>query len=339
MVRLEQVAAAAGVSKSTASRVLTGDRSARIAAATRERVTRVAKGLDYSPDHRARALRVARSGAFALVVPKVNNIVFADLYQGVQDAVIDTDIMVLLSQIDWPPRGRVQLRELVSKGRVDGILMQRPEDFDDDALANVLATPNLPAVLVNSRLPGRPGSVTMDDAAAAAVATNHLITLGHKHIGHIAGVHVHDTARRRHEGFKRAMHVAGLPVRPEWTVRMGWEARAGSEGMMRLLDATSRPTAIVVSSANAAVGAAAAASYAGIKVPQELSIVGILDTWVAATFVPPLTVVRMPLRAVGHLATQMLMGRLSGEPLVDRTLTDYPPDLVIRGSTSSPPRR
>jgi LacI family transcriptional regulator len=142
MASLQEVADAAGVSRSVASRALSGDARARISAATRERVQRAAELLDYVPNHRAQALRFARSGAVGLIVPDVNNAVFAELLGGVQDRAREVSMSVLLSQIDPPPTGREQLRELVGAGRVDGILLQRREDFS--------------ATLVSATSPGSP---------------------------------------------------------------------------------------------------------------------------------------------------------------------------------------
>ncbi|HWD04095.1 MAG TPA: LacI family DNA-binding transcriptional regulator [Amycolatopsis sp.] len=332
MASLQEVADAAGVSRSVASRALSGDARARISAATRERVQRAAELLDYVPNHRAQALRFARSGAVGLIVPDVNNAVFAELLGGVQDRAREVSMSVLLSQIDPPPTGREQLRELVGAGRVDGILLQRREDFDDRKLGAVL-TKAVPAVLINSKLEDRVGSVVLDDAAGVSLATRHLIDLGHTRIGHLAGFAAHDTAVRRHQGFCAAMESAGLPVRRAWVQRSGWEARGGADAVHRLMKARTKPTALVVSSVNAGIGALSALSRLGVRVPEDLSVVAINDTWVAETWTPPLTTVRMPLRTLGRRACSMLFDHLEGAPLTDVVITTPAPELIVRGST------
>jgi LacI family transcriptional regulator len=332
MASLQDVANAAGVSKSVASRALTGDQRARISEATRERVRRAADVLNYVPNHRSRALRFARSGAVALIVPDVNNAVFAEMLGGVQDRARDAGMAVLLSQIDPPPAGHDQLRELVAAGRVDGVLLQRREDFDDRML-NAVLTESIPAVLINSKLPGRRGSVVLDDVAGAAAATRHLIDLGHKRIGHLAGMAAHDTAARRHRGFCDTMSAAGLRVQRSWVQRSGWEAPGGAEAVQRLMAARTRPSGLVVSSVNAAIGALSALSRMGVQIPEDLSVVAINDTWVAETWTPPLTTVRMPLRALGRRACSMLIDHLAGEQLSDAVVTSPPPELIVRGST------
>jgi LacI family transcriptional regulator len=331
---LQEVAEAAGVSKSVASRALTGDARARINEATRQRVLQAAEVLDYVPSYRARALRFARTGAVGLIVPDVNNAVFAEMLGGVQDRAREAGMSVLLSQIEPPPAGRDQLREMVATGRVDGVLLQRREDFDDRMLKAVLAE-SIPAVLINSKLPARAGSVVLDDVAGASLATRHLIELGHVRIGHLAGAAVHDTAVRRHQGFCDTMAAAGLKVRASWVQRSGWEAPGGAEAARRLMAARTPPTGLVVASVNAGIGALSAFARMGVRVPQDISVVAINDTWVAEAWTPGLTTVRMPLRTLGRRACAMLLDHLGGSDLIDVVVTEPAPELILRESTQA----
>ncbi|MDV3129051.1 LacI family transcriptional regulator [Mycobacterium sp. 21AC1] len=338
MGTLDDVARAAGVSKSVASRALTGDAQARMSEATRARVLAAAEQLDYVPNARARALRQSRSGAIGLIVPDVNNAVFADMLAGVQSATAAHGTDVLLGQVDVPPAGAQQLSRLVREGRVDGLLIQRREDFDDAMLAAVLK-PGVPAITINSRLPDRRGSVILDDERGSAMATEHVIGLGHRHIAFISGTQAHDTARRRKKGYLDAMAAAGLTPDPRWVVDAGWEADAGAHAFGCLhrdsgLGVAGGPTAVVVASVNAAVGALAAALRLGIPVPEDLSIIGINTTWVSDTVYPALTTVRLPLRRLGELATTMLLNHLGGAPLEDIVVDDPAPELVINETTA-----
>ena len=335
---LDDVASAAGVSKSVASRALTGDTRARMSDSTRARVLAAAAQLDYVPNARARALRQSRSGAIGLVVPDVNNSVFADMLAGVHLATAAGGTDVLLGQVDPPPAGAQQLSRLVREGRVDGILIQRREDFDDEMLAGVLR-PDLPAITVNSRLPDRVGSVILDDQRGAALATEHLIGLGHRRIAFVSGTPTHDTARRRETGFVDAMQAADL--NPEWIVSAGWEADAGARATEMLihehrLGAADGPTAVVVASVNAAVGALSTALRLGRKVPHDLSIIAINTTWVSNTVYPAISTVKMPLRRLGELAATMLLDHLGGAALADIVVTDPAPELLIRDTTAPP---
>ena len=340
MGTLDDVARAAGVSKSVASRALTGDVRARMSEATRARVLEAAQRLDYVPNARARALRQSRSGAIGMIVPDVNNAVFADMLAGVHTVTAAHGTDVLLGQVDLPPEGTLQLSRLVREGRVDGLLIQRREDFDDTMLAAVLR-PDVPAITVNSRLPDRVGSVILEDERGAEIATEHLIGLGHRRIAFVSGTQAHDTARRRKVGYLRTMASAGLEPDPRWVVDAGWEADRGAQAIRQLhrdaaLGLDGGPTAVIVASVNAAVGALSAALSLGLRVPECLSIVGINTTWVSNTVYPAITTVRLPLRRLGELAATMLLDHLGGAALDDVIVDDPAPELVVMQTTTAP---
>lgn len=335
MSSLQEVAEAAGVSRSVASRALTGDKSARINAETRTRIIEAARHLGYVANHRARALRQARSGTLALLVPDANNSVFAAMLDGVQEAARAHDYMVLLGEVQAGQEGRNNIIKLLAEGRADGIILQRPETYSDRELSFVIGDSRR-VVLINSRLPDREGSVILPDEEGSRVATQHLIDLGHERIGHLSGRHHHDTARRRQKGFTETMNAAGLSLKDSWMLEAGWEAAGGNEAMRQILSGAELPTAVVVSSVNAACGALAAAQRAGLRVPEDLSIVTINDTWFAETLVPALTTVRMPLRELGNAAAEMLLSSFSGQKITNLTVQNPAPVLVIRESTSPP---
>lgn len=332
MVQLSDVAAEAGVSKSVASRVLNGAQGARVSTATRSRVTEAADRLGYVPSMRSRALRFSRSDAIGLVIPDVNNSVFSELLAGVEDEAASCGSAVLLGQMTAPGTGRGRLSRLVGNGRVDGVILQRREDADDDALLDSMDT-DLPVVLFNSTLPDRAGSVTLEDYRAATMATEHLLQLGHRRIALIGGSQIHDAARRRRSGFLDTLSSAGLVSTS--IMNSGWEATSGAKAMKALLNSSQPPSAVVVASVNAALGAASWALTHGVSVPDEISIVAIQDSWMAAQMVPSISVVRMPLRAAGTIATRMLIDYIQqATPLSNVTVTATPPQLVRRSSTA-----
>lgn len=335
MAGLKDVAALAGVSVSVASRALTHDANARISAETRARIHKVAAELNYVPDHRARALRLSRAGAIALVVPEVNNAIFGPLHEGVTRACERRETVVLLGQIDASDLGHATLAQLIGNGRVDGVVIQRAEEYDDTSLAAMLQV-DLPVVLFNSRLEGHCGSVALDDRAAVRTALGHLRELGHRRVGFIAGAPHHDAAARRLAAFREASAEWGLDVQEPWIQPGGWEAPAGAEAITRLLALGDRPTGIVVASVNAAVGALATAVAAGVKVPQELSIVSVQDAWIARYTTPPLTTVALPMAESGERAAAMLLDHLEGAPLEDVVVGEPAPRLLVRSSAAPP---
>jgi LacI family transcriptional regulator len=332
---LGDVAERAGVSRSVASRALNDDDAARISVTTRNRIKAAARELNYVPDHTARALRAGRAGALALVVPDVGNAVFSELFAGVHAASAEEHVTVLLGQLEPHGAAGDGLARIVGRGRVDGIILQRPETMTDADLEGLLAS-RVPVVLFNSVLTHRLGSVILDDQRAARMAADHLLSLGHTRIGLIGGTLQHDAARRREAGYREAMRAAGRRIDGGWVTNTGWEAAPSVDALAHVLESRRRPTAVVVASVNAAVGVAAAALRAGIRVPQDLSIVSIQDTWVARIAVPSLTVVRMPLQEAGWVAARMLLARSSGGELYNTVITEPAPELVIRESTAPP---
>lgn len=335
MARLKDVAARAQVSVSVASRVLNNDTEARINAQTRDRVLAAAADLHYVPDHRARALRLSRAGAIALIVPEVNNAIFSSLHQGVQSVVHERNSSVFLAQLDPETSDARALAEVIGNGRVDGVVVQRNEHLTDDGLRAAIQL-DVPVVLFNTRLDGHVGSVALDDQRAVAIAVDHLHACGHTSIGFVAGPPHHDAAQRRLEGFRHAMEAAGLAVNEEWIVPAGWEAPAGDDAASKLLAQTHRPTAVVVASLNAAVGALHAADRVKMAVPRDLSIVAIQDAWIAEYTVPSLTTVAMPMRQAGARAATMLLDHLGGASLSNELVAEPAPSLVLRHSSAAP---
>ena len=331
MARLKDVADVAGVSMSVASRVLNADATARVHPDTRQRILAAAAAIGYTPSHRARALRMSRTGALALIVPDVTNAVFAPLLAGVNAVATARSVGVLLGQLPGPNAGRQELEALVGNGRVDGVLLQRREDVTDRALMTLLDI-KAPVVLFNSRLDNHTGSVILDDAEAAGVATRHLLDLGHERLGFIGGTVRHDAAARRLTGFRAAMRAAGHRAARSAVVAAGWEADAGAAAVKRVLSTSPRPTGLVVASVNAALGVLSFANSAGIHVPGELSVVAIQDTWFAEICCPRLTVVRMPLQEAGAAAASLLLDHIDGSTLADLVVRSPAPKLVVRDS-------
>jgi LacI family transcriptional regulator len=333
---LSEIAQRAGVSVSLVSRLLNGDPQVRTRDDTRERVLQIAKEMKYTPNHAGRALRLARTKALALIVPDVSSPLFADLLAGAQDAADEAECTLLLGRSDRISDGSDTLRRLVGEGRVDGFVLQRDDDLSDQALENLVAN-DARFVLVTSRSPRRRGSVLLDDVAGAQVATEHLLSLGHTQVGLIGGIEMSDIARRREEGYRAALRQAGIRRRESWTRRLGHGQVNAAVAIESLMSNDPRPTAVVVTNVNGAIGALTAVRALGIKVPEDLSIVAYHDQWMAAHTWPPLTTVKMPYYEVGVQAVRSLTAQLAGEPAQDIVVRDPAPRLVRRASTAPPP--
>jgi LacI family transcriptional regulator len=335
MATLTEIAQRAGVSVSVASRVLNGDPNLRTRPETRERVVQAAKDLNYTANYAGRALRLARSKALALIVPDVSTPLFADLLAGAADASGEQDHTLLLGRSDRVTAGGDLVRRLVGEGRVDGFVLQRSDDLSDQALENLVAN-DARIVLVASRTPRRRGSVVLDDVAGGRLATEHLLSLGHRRVALIGGVERSDIARRREQGYTEALHDAGLRKRDAWVTRLGYSPDVAATAARSLMATSPAPTAIVVANVNGAIGALTALRQGGFDIPGDVSVIAIHDQWMAAHTWPPLTTVKMPFYEVGYLAVRLLLDQLAGAPAEDIVVRDPAPLLILRESTGAP---
>jgi LacI family transcriptional regulator len=328
-VRLLDVAAAAGVDASVVSRVLSGDDRLSIRSETRERILEAAARLNYRPNAAARTLKTARTMAIGMIVPDLANTNYATIASGAEDRAAQAGYTILVAS------GSATERLLDLHGRIDGLLVgmattETPRLGDFGA--------GIPAILVNRREPCGIPSVTVDDEAGAALATEHLLAIGHRRIGHVAGPQNADTGRRRLRGYEQALRAAGSEPDAELVAETSFDEAGGHVAASRLLGLEPRPTALFVANVRAALGAMAAARRLGLRIPDDVSIVGFHDAPFAGYLDPALTTVRMPLAEMGRQAADHLLALIGGGT-ADDLMLGTPPELVVRGSTSPPPRQ
>ena len=326
---LGDVARAAGVHVSTVSRVLTDAPRHRVSPETRERVRRVAAELKYRPNDVARALRTACSGALGMLVPSLRNPVYAEITRGAFRRAWERGLVVVLAEDVGGEDAERAYERLVQKSRIDGLLIAgaRPGSI----LAAQAADVPVPFVYVNRRQPGA-HNVSMREEDAARVAAEHLLGLGHRRLGHLAGPRDIDTARRRLSGFRAAAKAGGAAVA---VVHAAFDEREAYRAMGELVARAPRPTAVFTSNFNQAIGALAAARGARLDVPRDLSLVTYDDDPIGEFLAPALTSIRMPLQELGVAAVDAMLGRLDGRPPEDVTVGTAP-ELVVRASTARP---
>lgn len=336
VVRLRDVAERAGVSVSVVSRVLSEDPSLRVRDDTRARVLRAVSDLGYTQIHAGRALRLRWSGAIALLVPDMNNAIFAEVSRGVESAAGEADLVMLLGRSEWldPENGRAA--RLCQQGRVDGLIVQlRDEERSPEILE--LLPPGVPAVLINWHQHRGISSVAIDDVEAGRIATAFLLELGHRDIGLVGGFAQTSTARAREVGYRRALADAGVARRATWTTRLGYTPSAGRAAFAHILSSPRLPSAVVVSNVNAAAGFLAAARDAKIAVPEQLSIVTVHDTWIADHTTPALSAVRVPTYELGTEAARTLTRVMHGGHKQHVVVREPPPVVVPRGTHAPGP--
>ncbi|WP_367125673.1 LacI family DNA-binding transcriptional regulator [Streptomyces phytohabitans] len=330
--RLADIARQAEVSEATVSRVLNG--RAGVAAATRQKVLAALDVLGYERPVR---LRQRSAGLVGLVIPELTNPIFPAFAQLIEQALSGYGYTpVLGTQMPGGATEDELVDQLVERG-VTGIIFLSGLHADlsaDPGRYTRLAARGVPFVLVNGCNPKVSAPfVSPDDRAAARMAVRHLADLGHTHVGLALGPSRFVPSRRKAEGFADALRELGGAVRGSvehtpFTVE-GGHAAAGP-----LLDAGC--TGVVCGSDLMALGIVRAARQRGLRVPEDVSVVGYDDSALNAFTDPPLTTVRQPVRAMAHAAVQGLLEEVGGNP-VPRTEFVFQPELVVRGSTAQSP--
>jgi LacI family transcriptional regulator len=260
------------------------------------------------------------------VVPDLANPAFALIALGAEKRAVAAGYTLMVARGSLP----ASIPDL--HGRVDGLLVAaatsgtsyRRELFG-----------GLPVVLVNRKERGEIPSVIVDDEAGAALATGYLAGLGHRRIVHVAGPQNADTGRRRLRGYLAAMASAGHEVPREWIAEASYDEAAGHTAASRLLRLAPRPTAFFAANIRIAVGVLAAVRGAGFRVPEDVSVVGLDETPLAAYLEPPLTTVRMPLEELGGVAADSLLEEIAGRP-AESVMVGISPALVVRSSVAPP---
>jgi LacI family transcriptional regulator len=327
---LKELAARAQVHPSTVSRVANQDPSLRIAPATRSRIEALLRETEYRPNGVARGLKLKQSLVLAVVIPDITNPFFGALFRGIEDGASPRGYQVLLCNTDGSPdRQRAHLQALTAR-RVDGIILASA--FLRDPAVRWLRHQHIPHVLVNRFSEALDPFVGSDDVAGARLATQHLIDLGHVRIGHLAGQATVSTGVLRRRGYMAALADAGLPANPDHLAESGFTEEGGARATALLLGQAGGPTAIFAVTDTAAVGAYGFARQAGLRVPQDLAIVGYNDIPLASRLVPGLTTVHVPIHEFGSAAVRMLLDQIDGVKVLP-TRVVFTPQLMARGST------
>jgi LacI family transcriptional regulator len=335
-VRLADVAKAAGVGTSIASRVLNGDPTVSIRPETRERIIAAARNLNYRPNALARGLRLARTMSIGIIINLAYYYENAEILMAVERAAAGAGYVTLIADVnDFVGRGEAY-RRLLFERRVDGLLIA--SILVTDEFVRELGKEGLPFVVLARRARKVGPTVSIDDALGMRIAVDHLVGHGHRRIGYVAGPAHLDPATRRLTGFRAGLRAAGLQVRADLIVDCALDDESVYRATERLLAADPRPTAFAIWSSNAAVPALAAARRAGLQLPADLSVVAYNESPIAGYLDPPLTTVHMPLDEMARVGVQCLLRSVDGAHPKSAVVRTPPPQLVERGSTSRPPR-
>jgi LacI family transcriptional regulator len=332
---IRDIADLAGVSIATVSRVL-NDRPD-VAPGTRENVLQVVREHGFSTNRGARGLSSGRTGMVGLTLPRVADAYFGPILSGAAEALYERDMRIVLAPTLHDHAREVSLLERLMRGTTDGAILMLPEESADEL--RMLQRQGFPFVVVDPREPPPEGiaCVAAMHAAGAKQATEHLLELGHRRIGAIAGAPGWYATEERLLGFRAGLAGAGILLDPELVVYSDWGIPTGTEAAEQLLSLPDPPTAIFGFNDNVAIGALHAAGRRGLSVPDDLSIVGFDDTEPALIVRPELTSVRQPLAEMGRMGVSLLVRLIEGQR-VDALRLELATKLVVRGSTARPRR-
>jgi LacI family transcriptional regulator len=333
---LVDIAHRAGVSPATVSRVL--NNTAPVREAVRERVLTSLSDLGYSPTPNKPTTR-ALENAIALLIPDVLNPFFDEIVRGVQDeANVGGFMPVLFDSMEDPQREEQFLRMLSARPMQGTILCGSRLSA---AELPALITPSLSPIVVINRNIRHPNvaCVRTDLEGGAWRATRHLLGLNHKRIAFLTGPFKSDQSMARRRGIEKAMAEAGLTLQTEWCPSSFPNVDGGFQSMSALLalPAENRPTAVIAYNDVMAFGVLHAIRSHHLRVPEDISVVGVDDIAMAAHANPPLTTIAQPKYQMGRLAMQTLRRMLQGQPPPEESYTLLESPLIVRESTTHAP--
>ncbi|MDR1613016.1 MAG: LacI family transcriptional regulator [Planctomycetota bacterium] len=329
MPSIKDVARLAGVSVMTASRVI--NFSGAVAPHTKSRVQRAVRDLGYRPNLTARSLRVRRSELFGLLLPDIENPVFASLAKYVEEAAHDFGYSVMLGNTWEDPQREARQFELMMARRMDGIVMSPVSAANEELIRNSVA----PVVLLDRSLAhSPPPSVRVDSREVGRLAARHLVSLGHVHFGCISGpLHVHIFSERL-EGYREELARAGMRLDGLVSADAISKIDAGERfGREMLRSCPRRPLAVFCANDITAFGAMLAARRQGLAVPEDVAFIGVDDIPFCEMALPTLTTIRQPFREIAATGVRLLIEMLKNRGFKPENMM-LKPELIVRESTA-----
>ncbi len=333
---IRDIADLAGVSVATVSRVL-NDRPD-VAPETRDAVLQLIRAHSFTTNRSARGLSAGRTGLVGLTLPVVHADYFGRIASGAAEALYEQDMRIVLCPTLHEHDREVTLLDRLMHGTTDGAIVLLPSESSDELKA--LKVHGYPFVVVDPREPLDEGIAAVSAAhwSGAKAATDHLLKLGHRRIATITGPAGWAANQERLSGYRAALGSAGILPVDELVVESDFLAEGGGAAAAALLDLADPPTAIFAFNDNMAVGALQVARARGLRLPEELSIIGFDDSERAAIVTPALTSVRQPLEEMGRIGVSLLTRLIEGQR-VEALRVELATKLVVRGSTGPAPGR
>ena len=331
---IRTIAQAANVSIATVSRTING--VATVNPQMAKRVLAVIDELDYFPNTQARALVSGRSRIFGLIVPEITNPFFPELIQGFEDIAVEHGYEILVSSTNNDP-GRMShcIRRMLER-KVEGVAVMT--FGSEEPLLDQLAKRKVPLVFIDVG-PDRPSIslLKVDYHHGIHQAVQHLVALGHRKIAFIRGPMKLHSAQSRKAAFSRSLHECGIAPNPAWIIEGDHTLEGGIAAMQQLLAVSPMPTAVICSNDMTAIGVMHKLYRAGLRVPDDLSVIGFDDIHISEVTIPPLTTVQMSRFELARSAFHALRAHVDKSELsMPKHEYDIQTDLIVRESTSAP---
>ena len=334
MVRLKDIAQLIGVSVMTVSKALHD--APDVSAATKAKIKALANQMGYVPDSSAQGLRTKTTKLFGLVIPATTNPIYARIVFALEERAHDLGYDVVLAQTQNKPEREDECIWRLLARRVDGLFITPVYRFEAEArIYQEIVARKIPTVLLGSPAPFCKNfvSIEIEELIASYNATKHLLGLGHKKIAYFTGPPVAPWAHERFEGYRRALREAGLEVDDKLVFQAGSTIEDGTKAALQMLNEGCQPTAIQAVSDLVAIGCAETLLSQGIKIPEDISLVGFGNILAAEFYRVPLTTVSQPKHRLGVAALETMMMLIRGEKIQLKRLAA---EFVERKSTAPP---
>jgi len=332
---IRTVAGVAKVSIATVSRTING--SPLVSDRLSKRVWQAINQLNYFPNSHARTLVSGRSRLLGIIVENITNPFFPELIQSFEEIAVSHGYEILVSSSNSDPVVLTACVRRMLERKVDGVAVMT--FGEEEPVLDQLVNRNVPIVLAEFKLDDpKARTILLDYSNGIHAAVNHLVKLGHSKIAFLAGPHKLHSAITRENDFRTAMQAAGFAIQKKWIVECDHTLKGGVAGFNQLQALATRPTAIVCSNDMTAIGVLRAAYMEGLRVPQDLSVIGLDDIDFAEFTLPPLTTIRLSRADLARAAFDALrqQAETPNAPNMQREFL-VSTSLIVRGSTAKPP--
>lgn len=334
MIRLKDIAEKAGVSVMTVSKVLRD--APDIAAGTKVRIRALATQMGYVPDTMAQGLRTRKTKLLGLVYTAITNPVFPRVLLAVEDKALEAGYdLAVAHTLNDPQREALVIRRMMSR-RVDGLLLSPYYRMADTVpIYDELLASGIPTVILGQHRPfcAQFANVEIDDLQGSLLAMRHLLELGHRRIAFFAGMSVIPSAQERLEGYRRALREAQIEPDDKLVFNAGGTIEEGRKAAEQFLTEAPGATAVLAVNDLVAMGAGTVFLERGLKVPEDISLIGFGNVLASEFFRVPLTTLSQPKHRVGCAAVESLVQLIRGEKPESKRL---PMELMVRSSTAAP---